>query len=117
MFKKLVIVGTMIATVIVAIPTQGVPLYCYTNYVQNGAFINTGSWTYENLAYRETAADDPCDPFGYTIDAAALKNPGDAISQTFTTSSTTAMSWSMSLGCAGTQHRGSDRVGRVQGLR
>ena len=48
-------------------------------------------------AYRETSADDPCDSFGYPIAAAALKNPGDAVSQTFTPSGYTAMSLSMSF--------------------
>lgn len=97
MFKRFSVVATIVASVIVGGPTQAVPVHCYVSYIQNGAFDSADSWTYEYSAYRETMADDPCDYFGYAINAAALKNPGDAVSQTFTTVNHTAISWSMSL--------------------
>lgn len=97
MIKKLAVVAAVVSVIAVGHPAQAVPLYCYTNYIQNGAFDYDHSWTYDYLAYRETTADDPCDSFGYAISAAALKNPGDAVSQSFTTGGNTAMSWSMSL--------------------
>jgi len=77
--------------------TYAVPLYCYTNYIQNSGFDYDGAWTYSTYAYRETAIDDPCDTLGYLIKAAALKNGNDSISQTFTTTSQPSLGWSVTL--------------------
>ncbi len=98
MLRKLIAVAAIAATMVLAVPAQAGHIGCYKNYIQNSNFNSTTDWTYTNSAYRETAIDDPCDIYyGYTMTAAALKNGYDAVAQTFTTDSHTAIGWTMNL--------------------
>lgn len=98
MFKKTLVAVMIAAALFAATPMQAGHIGCYTNYVQNGSFSNSGSWNYVNSAYRETSIDDPCDIYyGWTMNAAALKNANDAINQSFTTDTHTAIGWTMNL--------------------